>query len=116
MTKQTDTYYKADDGTRFETEEECLMYETEEKRYREALSKKKEVEKEIATIEFARFKRGGGYTHPAIGSMGCGHDGFYKMCPYCNEQTGGYEGANLHLKVGVNVYKCEKCGKFFSYA
>lgn len=116
MEKYTETYYKAKDGTKFETEEECAAYETEEKRYRAALAKKNEAEKEIAVIEYARFKRSGGYTHSAIGSIGCGHDGFYKMCPFCNEQTGGYEGANLHLKVGASVYKCEKCGKFFSYA
>lgn len=112
MEKCTETYYTSKDGAKFATEED----ETEKKRYKEALAKKREAEKEIADIEYVRFKRGGGYTHPAIGSMGCGHDGFYKMCPYCNEQTGGYEGANLHLKVGTNVYKCEKCGKFFSYA
>lgn len=108
MTKQTETYYK--------TEEECIAYETEKERYSAALAKKREAEKEIATIEYARFKRNGGYVQSATGSFGCGHDGYYKKCPHCGEQTGGYEGANLHLKVDGSVYKCEKCSKFFSYA
>lgn len=57
MEKCTETYYKAKDGTKLETEEECAAYETEEKRYRAALAKKNEAEKEIAVIEYARFKR-----------------------------------------------------------
>ena len=116
MTKQTETYYRAEDGRRFETEEECRAYETEKERYNAALTKKREVEKEIVTIEYARFKRNGGYAPSTTGSYGCGHDGYYTKCPHCEEQTGGYEGSNLHLKVDGNVYKCEKCGKFFSYA
>ena len=115
MEKYTETYYKAKDGTKFETEEECAAYETEEKRYRAALAKKNEAEKEIAVIEYARFKRSGGYTHSAIGSIGCGHDGYYTKCPHCEAYTGNYESANLGLKVDEGVYKCEKCGKFFSY-
>ena len=45
MEKCTETYYKANDGTKFETEEECAAYETEEKRYRAALEKKKRSRK-----------------------------------------------------------------------
>ncbi len=115
MEKQTETYYKATDGTRFETEEECRAYETEKDRYNAALAKKREAEKEIAAIEYARFKRKYVYIQPATGSFGCGHDGYYKKCPHCGEQTGGYEGANLGLKVDEGIYKCEKCGLFFSY-
>ncbi len=115
MEKCTETYYKANDGTKFETEEECAAYETEEKRYRAALEKKKEAEKEIAVIEYARFKRKGGFALSTMGSFGGGHDGSYTKCPHCEAYTGNYESANLGLKVDEGVYKCEKCGKFFSY-
>lgn len=115
MEKFIETYYKAKDGTKFETEEECHEYETEGERYREALAKKKEAEKEIAVIEYARFKRNGGFALPTMGSFGGGHDGSYTKCPHCEEYTGNYERANLELKVDEGVYKCEKCGKFFSY-
>lgn len=29
MKKMTETYYKAKDGAKFKTEEECILYETE---------------------------------------------------------------------------------------
>lgn len=117
MTKQTDIYYKANDGTRFETEEECREYETEKERYALALKKKREAEKEIAVIEYARFRREGRFAKPTTGSFGCGHDGYYTKCPHCGEYTGNYEGRNLKLKVDdKGIYKCEKCGCFFSYA
>ena len=115
MEKYTETYYKAKDGTKFKTEEECNEYETEEERYRAALAKKREVEKEIAVIEYKRFKRKGGYVQPATGSYGCGHDGYYKKCPHCGEYTGNYERKNLELEVADGIYKCEKCGDFFLY-
>lgn len=117
MTKQTETYYKAEDGRRFETEEECRAYETEKERYNAALAKKREAEKEIAFIEYEKYKRENGQcVDRATGSFGCGHDGYYTKCPHCGALTGNYERANLGLKVAEHVYKCEKCGKFFSYA
>ena len=115
MEKYTETYYNAKDGTKFKTEEECKEYETEEAWYSAALEKKREAEKEIAVIEYKRFKRKVGYVQPATGSYGCGHDGYYTKCPHCEAYTGNYERANLGLKVDEGVYKCEKCGKFFSY-
>lgn len=116
MIKQTDVYYKAEDGTRFETEQQCREYETEKERYEMAVRKKREAEKEIAIIEYARFKRKGGYVQPTTGSFGCGHDGYYTKCPHCGALTGNYEGKNLGLKVAESIYMCEKCGNFFSYA
>lgn len=115
MEKYTETYYKAKDGTKFKTEEECKEYETEEAWYSAALEKKREAEKEIAVIEYKRFKRKGGYVQPATGSYGCGHDGYYKKCPHCGECTGNYERKNLGLEVADGIYKCEKCGDFFLY-
>lgn len=116
MEQIKETYYKAFDGKRFETEEECIAYETEKERYNAALKKKREAEKEIATIEYARFKREGGFAKSTTGSFGCGHDGYYTKCPHCGELTGNYEGKNLGLHVSGSIYKCEKCGNFFSYA
>lgn len=116
MEKYAETYYKATDGTKFKTEEECRAYENEKERYNASLAKKREAEKEIAAIEYARFKRKGGYVQSATGSFGCSHDGYYKKCPHCGAYTGNYESANLRLKVAESVYKCEKCGNFFSYA
>lgn len=116
MEKRTETYYKAKDGTKFETEEECLSYETEEERYRMAIVKKREAEKEIAVIKYERFKRNGGFAPSTMGSFGGGHDGSYTKCPHCEAYTGNYEGANLRLKVADHVYMCEKCGGFFSYS
>ena len=115
MEKFTETYYIAADGAKFNTEEECRAYETEKERYNAALTKKIEAEKEIAAIEYARFKRKGGYAPSTVGSYGGGHDGSYTKCPHCEAYTGNYERANLGLKVAEHVYKCEKCGKFFSY-
>lgn len=115
MEKYTETYYKAKDGTKFKTEEECKEYETEEAWYSAALEKKREAEKEIAVIEYKRFKRKVGYVQPATGSYGCGHDGYYKKCPHCGECTGNYERKNLGLEVADGIYKCEKCGDFFLY-
>lgn len=117
MTKQTETYYLAEDGTRFKTEETCREYETEKERYKMALKKKREAEKEIAVIEYARFRREGGYVvQSTTGSFGCDHDGYYTKCPHCGELTGNYEGKNLGLKVDEGIYKCEKCGGFFCYS
>ncbi len=107
MEKCTETYYKAKDGTKFETEED---------RYMAALVKKRESEKEIAVIEYARFKRKGEFVPSTTGSFGGGHDGGYTKCPHCGAYTGNYEGANLGLKVADGIYKCEKCGLFFSYS
>lgn len=99
-----------------ETEEACREYGTEEERYKLALNKKREVEKEIAVIEYARFKRSGGFASETVGSFGCDHDGYYTKCPHCGEYTGNYDRKNLGLKVSEGVYKCEKCGNFFSYS
>ncbi len=115
MEQVTETYFKANDGTKFEKEEECKEYETEAERYKTAVKKKKEAEKEIALIEYARFKRKGRFVKPTAGSFGCGHDGYYTKCPYCGAYTGNYESANLGLKVDEGIYMCEKCGGFFSY-
>lgn len=124
MTKHTEVYYKAEDGKRFETEEECRAYETEEERYMAALEKKrlalgnaKEAEKEIAVIEYARFKRNSGYALPMKGIYrGLKYDWVCITCPHCGEYVGNWGSINLGLKVDKGVYKCEKCGGFFSYS
>ncbi|MDE7323097.1 MAG: hypothetical protein K2N73_10310 [Lachnospiraceae bacterium] len=117
MEKYTETYYKAKDGTKFKTEEECREYETEKERHEAALAKKKEAERELAIIEYERFKRENGRFAPqTVGNFGCGHDGYYSKCPHCGELTGNYERKNLGFKVDKNIYKCEKCGNFFSYS
>lgn len=117
MEKCTETYYKAKDGTRFDTEEKCAAYESEQRRYKAAMDRKKEAERELAIIEYERFKRENGrYAPSTVGSFGCDHDGYYSKCPHCGELTGNYACKNLGFKVDKTIYKCEKCGNFFSYS
>lgn len=122
MRKETKEYYVANDGARFDSEKECAEYEHELQCYRERIERRdkllatlQEVETDIAKIEYRRLIKRGVRIRPVIGHHGCSREGYYNECPYCGEMTGNYEGRNLTLRVDKNVYKCVKCGKFFTY-
>lgn len=111
-------YYEAFDGTRFEEEKECTDYETRVLRLSEAKQKKKEAEKEIAELEYIKFKKSGGWAPPVCGGgQSSGRDAdCWKECPSCGRRVGGWAGDNLGIKVDDHIYKCEGCGQFFTYS
>ena len=114
MEEVTEKYYISADGRKFQDGNECKEYE-------EALQKMNHIKeqiyalhKELACTEYILYAKGE-YIKSANYAGGCGHDGYYSKCPYCERLIGGYEGRNTSLKVDENTYKCEKCGKFFTY-
>ena len=114
MLEVTEKYYMATDGKRFKDENECKEYENASLKLKTLKVQAYELNKEIAHAEYILYKKDN-YIESVKSAGGCGHDGYYHKCPHCDELVGGYESRNTSLKVDKNVYKCEKCGKFFRY-
>lgn len=116
MEEITETYYKADDGTRFTDENECVEYEEALEKIKALNSQLAIFNKELACATYTICKYKKIVIPSAQYAGGTGHDGYYNKCPNCGEFVGGYDRRNTSLKVDENTYACEKCGKFFIYS
>lgn len=114
MKEVTEKYYMSGDGKKFKDEKECAEYENTLQKIKSIKEQILNLNKELACAEFVLYGKG-----KCIKSVdyagGCGHDGYYNKCPYCEKLVGGYERQNTTFKVAENTYKCEKCGNFFIY-
>lgn len=108
-------YYKSTDGRIFEDENDCKEYESALIELGKFKAQIEDLNRKIANAEYILYGKGN-YIKPANDAGGCGHEGYYSKCPHCGEYVGGYERRNTSLKVDENIYKCEKCGKFFRYS
>lgn len=114
MKEVIEKYYMANNGKKFEDENECKEYEEAVLKIKTIKAQIEALNKELACVEYIAYGKER-YIEPVKDAGGCGYDGYYNKCPHCGELVGGYERLNTSLKVAEKIYKCEKCSKFFKY-